>query len=78
MISFAVVFTPPTQQSRNAADRAELRLTAPTALNIPVAFTGLARSELRPGAVQMEIWHSLTWPLAGLIFWWIAGRAIDA
>jgi cytochrome c oxidase assembly factor CtaG len=31
-----------------------------------------------PGGVQRELWLSVTWPLAGLIFWWIAGRAIDA
>jgi hypothetical protein len=25
-----------------------------------------------------SFWGSLTWPLFGVLFWWIAGRSIDA
>ena len=78
VIRIAVPSTPPTQEHRSAAERAELRLTAPAALNIPAGFIGLGRTNLVPGGVQRELWLSVTWPLAGLIFWWIAGRAIDA
>ena len=26
----------------------------------------------------MAYWRAITWPIAGLLFWWCAGRAIDA
>jgi hypothetical protein len=56
----------------------EWRLVAPALLNMPVVLTGLARRETVPMGIVSEWWRALTWPIAGLIFWWMAGRGIEA
>lgn len=55
---------------------AEFRLTAPALLNMPAAFIGFAK--LHPAAMLPVSWRALGWPIIGVLFWWIAGRAIEA
>jgi len=56
----------------------EWRLVAPALLNIPVVLTGLARRETVPMGIVSEWWRAFTWPIVGLVFWWMAGRGIEA
>lgn len=63
-------------EDADSTNLAYLRLTAPALLNMPVGFFGLAR--LHPGAILPDSWRALTWPVVGVLFWWIAGRAIEA
>ena len=28
--------------------------------------------------MDFRIWRAISWPLIGILFWWIAGRGIDA
>jgi hypothetical protein len=56
----------------------ELRISVPALLNIPCAFLGLGRNALVPRAMLPEFWRSISWPLVGVVFWWIAGRGIEA
>ena len=57
---------------------AELRLTIPALLNLPSIFFGLGIRTLVPAGMLPEFWHSISWPIFGVIFWWITGRAIEA
>jgi hypothetical protein len=62
----------------SALSYAHLHLDVPALLNIPVVLIGLARRETVPYAFLGECWRALTWPVAGIVFWWIAGRGIEA
>jgi len=62
----------------SARSYGEWRLLAPALLNMPVVLTGLARRETVPTGFVAEWWRALTWPIVGLIFWWLAGRGIEA
>lgn len=55
-----------------------LRLWIPALLNLPCVFLGLARKELVPNGLFSELWRSIIWPIVGVIFWWIAGRGLEA
>src|SRR5262249_49985552 len=51
------------------------------AINLPAGLaqlpTGLLRAdktEWRPAAVDFLTWRAVTWPLLGMVVWWIAGR----
>ena len=47
-------------------------------LELPtVAVTHNARI-WTPQGVDFQTWRALTWPVLGLVFWWIAGRGADA
>ena len=28
--------------------------------------------------MDFQAWRAVTWPLLGMVFWWIAGRGVDA
>jgi hypothetical protein len=61
------------------------RLWTPTLINIPVALVDLpyvihnpAKTEWVPNGLDFKRWRAISWPFVGLIFWWIAGRGIEA
>jgi hypothetical protein len=56
-----------------------------TALNIPVEFVQVPyamvspnKSEWRPPGMDLFVWRAITYPVVGMLFWWIAGRGADA
>jgi hypothetical protein len=54
-------------------------LNAPAMLvEIPYAMLGSKHSAWSPRGFDFDLWRAVTWPFGGLVFWWIAGRAIDA
>lgn len=62
-----------------------VRLTAPAALNIPVGFVQIpfmidnpSRSEWAPPGMWIREWRAVSWPFVGLLFWWMAGRGMEA
>lgn len=59
----------------------KLRLTIATDLNLPAALfhvpIAMMRSSRRPGTDPLAV-TAITWPIVGMIFWWIAGRGIEA
>ena len=69
---------PKTPQQRHNKELLELRTTVPQLLNLPCAMLGLLRRDAVPRGMLPEFWRSISWPLFGIIFWWIAGRGIDA
>jgi len=77
------------REQQIAADRAAkvqyLRMRVPVALNLPVGIVQLpyvianpAKTEWVPKGMLTETWRAITWPLAGLLFWWSVGRGIEA
>jgi hypothetical protein len=63
----------------------ELRKAVPQALDFPVLVAELPYILIRPGrrewtprGMYPADWHALSWPVAGMVFWWYLGRAIEA
>jgi hypothetical protein len=70
----------------------EIRLITPAALNVPVqivqipyAIFSSTKSEWIPSISWLppvfqfsEIWRAMTWPFAGIPFWWVVGRSFEA
>jgi hypothetical protein len=78
-----------TPEEQTAFDRAEkieyLRMRVPVALNFPVGIVQLpyvilnpAKTEWVPRGMLTETWRAISWPFAGVLFWWIVGRGIEA
>ena len=67
-----------TPQEIDAEKLLEMRISAPAVLNIPCSLFGLMRRETVPRGMLPEFWRSLSWPFFGIVFWWIAGRGIEA
>jgi hypothetical protein len=78
--------TPEEEQARNAGAKVtELRIRAPIVLNFPVLVAQLpyvlvvpAKKEWVPRVMSAVTWRALSWPFAGIVFWWFAGRGIEA
>lgn len=63
----------------------EIRITTPAALNLPVGIaqipfvlTSPTRTEWVPSGMWLREWRAVSWPFVGAIFWWIAGRGLEA
>jgi hypothetical protein len=76
-------------EGRKAAERVarteQLRMRVPIVLDFPVVIAQipyiLANPEKRewtPRGMLTETWRALSWPFAGIVFWWYAGRGIEA
>jgi hypothetical protein len=76
-----------TSLQQQEADRAvrivHLRMEVPVALNFPALIAQLPymvflRREWVPIGLMRVVWRGLSWSLAGVFFWWLAGRGADA
>src|SRR5262249_1289881 len=47
-------------------------------IQIPIEASREDKQELKPTGIDLFLWRAITWPLIGLLFWWIAGRAVEA
>ena len=63
----------------------ERRLWTPTLLDMPVGLLDLPyvihnpdKTEWTPKGMDFKKWRAISWPLIGMIFWWIAGRGVEA
>jgi hypothetical protein len=79
--------TPERQRTEDAATKlADVRTKAPLALNFPVLIAQLpyiiivspAKREWVPKGMPPDIWRALSWPFAGILFWWFLGRSVEA
>jgi hypothetical protein len=57
----------------------------PAMLNLPAAMVEIPQAMLSPThnnwipkGMDFRIWRAISWPLIGIVFWWVAGRGIDA
>jgi hypothetical protein len=72
-------------QTERSFRNAERRLWIPTMLDMPVGIVQLpyaihnpAKTEWVPNGMEVNRWRAISWPFVGLIFWWTAGRGIEA
>jgi hypothetical protein len=63
----------------------ERRIWTPAALNfpagaltIPFAMFSSTHEEWHPREMFFEHWRALSWPLMGIVFWWSAGKGLEA
>jgi hypothetical protein len=63
----------------------ESREWVPLMLNLPSGFVQLpyaavnpSREDWRPRGINLRTWRVISWPLLGILFWWCAGRGIEA
>ena len=89
VLSYLVVPPSTPDEERRAVALArhwEIRRTVPVALNLPVLLVQLPyyvvlnpeKREWVPKGMSFEVWRALSCPFAGMLFWWFAGRGIEA
>lgn len=47
-------------------------------LQLPTIFLSPSRQIWKPAGVDFQTWNAVTWPVLGIVFWWVAGRGADA
>lgn len=47
-------------------------------VQLPTVFLRADRGEWMPPGVDFKAWRAVTWPVFGMVFWWLAGRGADA
>ena len=72
-------------ESSNASDDEKTHLRVPMALDLPALLVQTpyvlltsARTVPRPGSIPLLEWNAAFLPFAGLVFWWSAGRGLEA
>ena len=80
-----IVLSPGWEKELTVFERLERRQWVPITLNLPCSLVQLpyvilnpAKQEWIPRNMDLNTWRALTWPLVGFLFWWAAGRGIDA
>jgi hypothetical protein len=86
---FDIVVPPVAPENQRKDDAlikaADLRMKAPLALDFPVLVAQLpyilaspAKREWAPKGMPPDIWRALSWPFAGVVFWWFLGTSVEA
>ncbi|MFZ1975172.1 MAG: hypothetical protein WAU89_20170 [Candidatus Acidiferrales bacterium] len=85
LIPYPINAMPAPDERLISAKTREQLLWIPSALNLPAMIVdiplniwGPDQVEWTPEFIDFVTWRAITWPLVGILFWWIAGRAIDA
>jgi hypothetical protein len=47
-------------------------------VQLPTVFLRADRREWMPPGVDFQACRAVTWPVFGMVFWWLAGRGVDA
>lgn len=56
-----------------------LMLNLPSGLvQLPYAILNPANEDWRPRGINLRTWRVVSWPIIGILFWWCAGRGIEA
>jgi hypothetical protein len=66
-------------------DMTDLRLEETSLLNLPASLVDLSYAIAAPGKeawipreMSLSHWRAISWPVLGLVFWWLAGRGVEA
>lgn len=76
--------TPERQRAIDAAyEKVARRMRVPLVLDFPVLiaqvpYVLVTHQEWIPQRMFKATWRALSWPFAGLLFWWLAGRGVEA
>jgi hypothetical protein len=56
-----------------------IMLNLPSGLaQLPYAILNPTKQEWMPRGMDFKTWRVISWPLIGILFWWAAGRGIEA
>lgn len=56
-----------------------LMLNLPSGLvQLPYATLNPEKEDWRPRGINLRTWRVISWPIIGIVFWWCAGRGIEA
>ena len=47
-------------------------------VQVPYLIHNPSKTEWVPNGMDVKMWRAISWPFIGLIFWWIAGRGVEA
>lgn len=47
-------------------------------IQLPYVILNPAKEEWVPLGMDLMTWRAISWPLLGILFWWSAGRGIEA
>ena len=47
-------------------------------IQLPFALLRADHEIWRPPGMSVQLWHGIIYPVLGMVFWWIAGRAAEA
>jgi hypothetical protein len=47
-------------------------------MQLPYVIASPAKREWAPNGMMTETWREISWPFAGLLFWWSIGRGVEA
>src|SRR5215813_4314460 len=81
---FTIIQVGSVPQDQRAERVKQVRLSVPSSLNFPAFFvdyfiSGLVTDKSRPYSEEFrKSWMAVTWPMLAIVFWWMAGRAIEA
>jgi len=81
---FTIIQVGSVPQDQRAERVKQVRLSVPSSLNFPAFFidysiSGLVADKRRPNSEKFrKSWMAVTWPLLAIVFWWMAGRAVEA
>jgi hypothetical protein len=74
-----------TQEQKAELNTFESRKWLPSVLNLPSGLIQLpyvilspSKQEWVPVGLDLMTWRAVSWPVVGVLFWWSAGRGIDA
>lgn len=80
-----VPVSPRQQLDFETLERLEAREWIPQMRNLPSGLVQLlpymilspTKHEWIPRGMNFRLWRAITWPVVGIVFWWIAGRGIE-
>jgi hypothetical protein len=68
-----------TLQALESHEWVPLMLNLPSGLvQLPYVILNPAKEDWRPRGINLRTWRVISWPIIGILFWWCAGRGIEA
>ena len=82
LVSVYVYADPEESRKTQALERNEwvpLMLNLPSGLvQLPYVILNPSREDWSPSGINLRTWRVISWPIIGILFWWSAGRGIEA
>ena len=47
-------------------------------MQLPIAILRADHTDWHPPGIDFFLWRAISWPVLATVFWWIAGRAVEA
>ena len=67
------------QQGLESHEWVPLMLNLPSGLvQMPYVILNPGNEDWRPRGINLRTWRVISWPIIGILFWWCAGRGIEA